>query len=83
MRAHYSDLATAAGVLDMARYADVVSPNKERVISSFTNSASGMVTSLVRDAHAAGLLVVPYTFRREKFLPARAFRQRLGPDPRR
>ena len=63
----YSDLITPNGLTTIRTYADVVSPNKARIISSFSNGPSGTVTSLVADAHQAGLLVVPYTLRRENF----------------
>lgn len=63
----YSDLITPTGLAAIKTYADVVSPNKTRVITSFANGPSGTVTNLVGDAHRVGLLVVPYTFRRENF----------------
>lgn len=67
----YSDLVTPTGLATIKTYADVVSLNKECVISSFANGPSGTVTSLVADAHQVGLLVVPFTFRRENnFLPS-------------
>lgn len=66
----YSDLVTPAGLAIIRTYADVVSTGKDRVIYSYANGPSGTVTSLVADAHRAGLMVVPYTFRRENyFLP--------------
>lgn len=67
----YSDLLTPAGLATIRTYADVVSPSKDRVISSFASGPAGTATSLVADAHQAGLLVVPFTFRRENnFLPS-------------
>ncbi len=66
----YADLVTAAGLREVARYADGVGPEKLQVIPR--DAAGGLTapTNLVRDAHAARLTVHPYTFRAENnFLP--------------
>ncbi len=67
----YADLVTPAGLREVARYADGIGPDKNQVIP---RDAAGFLlspTSLVRDAHRAGLVVHPYTFRAENtFLPA-------------
>jgi glycerophosphoryl diester phosphodiesterase len=66
----YGELATPAGLHGVARYADGVGPSKDYIVPRKPNGASDAPTSFVRDAHAAGLLVHPYTFRREnQFLP--------------
>ncbi|OYW45444.1 MAG: glycerophosphodiester phosphodiesterase [Sphingomonadales bacterium 12-68-11] len=65
----YAEMMTPAGLAFVARYAQVLGPDKESVIG---RDASGLraPSTLVADAHAAGLLVVPYTFRPENyFLP--------------
>ncbi len=65
----YDDLAKPAALREIATYADGIGPNKERVIP-IVGGALGTPTSLVSDAHAAGLQVHPYTFRNENnFLP--------------
>ncbi|MDO9409572.1 glycerophosphodiester phosphodiesterase [Patulibacter sp.] len=76
----YGQLATPAGLKGIARYADTVSPNTDYVIPrDATTGASLAPTSFVRDAHAAGLPVVVYTFRREnQFLP---LERRSSADP--
>ena len=67
----WADLTTAAGLAEIATYADVVGPNKDQVIARRPDVSLGEVTTLVPDAHAAGLLVHPYTLRNENpFLPA-------------
>ncbi|MDQ4118777.1 MAG: glycerophosphodiester phosphodiesterase, partial [Actinomycetota bacterium] len=67
----WADLVTAAGLNEIATYADAVGPAKDQVIPRGPDGALGASTSLVRDAHAAGLRVHPYTFRNEnEFLPA-------------
>jgi len=67
----FADLTTPAGLAEIATYADGIGPDKNRVIPRDTDDALAEPTSLVADAHAAGLLVHPYTFRNEnQFLPA-------------
>ncbi len=66
----YADLSTAAGLQDIAAYADGVGPSKDQIVPRTSTNASGTPTSFVNDAHAAGLVVHPYTFRAENtFLP--------------
>jgi len=66
----YRDIASAAGLLEVATYADGIGPAKDMVIPRDASGNLGSATSLVRDAHAAKLLVHPYTFRPENpFLP--------------
>ena len=65
----YDQMATPAGLREIARYADVVGPNKARVIP-VVGGRLAAPTALVGDAHARGLQVFPYTFRNEnQFLP--------------
>jgi glycerophosphoryl diester phosphodiesterase len=67
----YGDLATAAGLREVATYADGVGPFKDYIIPRDASNHSLPPTSFVADAHAAGLVVHPYTFRNEnQFLPA-------------
>ncbi len=71
----YGDLATAAGLRSVAAYADGVGPSKEYVIPRDAAGRSLPPTRFVADAHAAGLVVHPYTFRNEnQFLPLEARR---------
>jgi glycerophosphoryl diester phosphodiesterase len=66
----YGEMATAAGLRRIATYADGVGPWKNYIIPRTADDCSGQPTSFVRDAHKAGLVVHPYTFRRENtFLP--------------
>ncbi len=67
----YGELATPAGLASIAEYADGVGPSKDYIIPRNPDGTSGTPTAFVHDAHAAGLLVHPFTFRRENtFLPA-------------
>jgi len=66
----YADLVTPAGLAEIATYADGIGPSKDLIVPR--DSAGNLLepTSLVRDAHRAGLVVHPWTFRRENsFLP--------------
>jgi glycerophosphoryl diester phosphodiesterase len=75
----YRDLATPAGLASVARYADGVGPAKDYIVPRDAAGASLPPTTFVDDAHRAGLLVHPYTFRAENaFLPAEL---RSSPDP--
>jgi glycerophosphoryl diester phosphodiesterase len=71
----YADLATAAGLAGVAGYADGVGPNKALVVPRDPAGNRLEVTGLVRDAHRAGLVVHPWTFRRENFFLVPEFRQ--------
>jgi glycerophosphoryl diester phosphodiesterase len=77
--ATYADMATARGLEAVARYADAVGPAKAHVVPTDAHGRLREPASFVRDAHAAGLLVHPWTFRAENaFLPADC---RRGGDP--
>ncbi|WP_166038144.1 glycerophosphodiester phosphodiesterase [Sphingosinicella sp. YJ22] len=67
----YAEMVTPSGLADIALYADAVGPAKALIVPRGADGASLPPTSLVADAHAAGLLVFPWTFRSENFfLPA-------------
>lgn len=67
----YDDLLTPRGLAEIATYAAGVGPAKSRVIPRDANDGLAPPSSLVADAHAAGLRVIPWTFRAENvFLPA-------------
>lgn len=66
----YGDLMTPAGLKFVAGYADGIGPNKSSIVPRDAQQKLLTPTSLVSDAHKAGLVVHPYTFRRENnFLP--------------
>jgi glycerophosphoryl diester phosphodiesterase len=75
----YGQMATKQGLRDIAKYADIVSPDKSFIVPRDKDGRSLAPTTFVRDAHAARLQVVPYTFRAENtFLPAEL---RIGTVP--
>lgn len=74
-----SDLLTPRGLAEIAGYADAIGVNKSLLIPRDADGSLGAPTTLVADAHAAGLLVHAWTFRAEnEFLP-KAYRS--GADP--
>lgn len=75
----YADLATPTGLAEIARYADGVGANKNLIVPRDANGKLLTPTTLVVDAHRAGLLVHSWTFRNENtFLPLDL---RNGDDP--
>jgi glycerophosphoryl diester phosphodiesterase len=75
----YADLMTAAGMKEIATYANGVGPYKRSIINVDAQGNFLPPTSLVANAHAANLTVHPYTFRPENtFLPAPL--KAAGPD---
>ena len=59
----YADLATAAGLKEIAAYAKGAGTNKRLIVG--VSGANFTPTSLIADAHAAGLQVHTWTFRNE------------------
>src|SRR5882757_4394645 len=75
----YQDMITPAGLAEVATYATGIGPHKLQVIPRAPDDTLGEPTSLVENAHAAGLKVHAYTFRAEnQYLPVDL---RSGPDP--
>jgi glycerophosphoryl diester phosphodiesterase len=70
----YGDLMTPDGLAAIATYAQGIGPSKRSIVPQGPDGALLPPTSLVADAHKAGLLVHPYTFRDEP--------QFLAPDYR-
>ena len=68
--ATHADMVAPAGLREIARYAQCIGPHKALVLPVEGNRLAA-ATSLVADAHAAGLLVHVWTLRPENaFLPA-------------
>jgi glycerophosphoryl diester phosphodiesterase len=75
----YAQYLTPEGLRRLSRYVDGIGPDKNQIIPRRADGSLGQPTSLVGDAHAAGLTVHPYTFRAENmFLPTEL---RVGTDP--
>jgi glycerophosphoryl diester phosphodiesterase len=66
----YAAMVTPAGLSDIATYADAIGVETALIIPRDAAGAASTPTTLVADAHAAGLRVVVWTFRAEDvFLP--------------
>lgn len=76
----YADLATPEGLAEIATYADGVGVNKNLMIPRTGGGNLGAPTTLITDAHAAGLLVHGWTFRAENFFLPPAFKGPGGDD---
>ena len=75
----YADYLTPAGLKELSEFIDGLGPEKSQIIPRKADGTLGTPTTLVADAHAAGIKVIPYTFRAENtFLPAEL---RVGTDP--
>jgi glycerophosphoryl diester phosphodiesterase len=75
----YAQMASADGLKQIAKYADGIGPNKAMVIPRTMLGNLGEPTTLVKDAHAAGLKVHPWTFRRENFFLPLGLRSGINP----
>jgi glycerophosphoryl diester phosphodiesterase len=65
----YADLVTPAGLAQISQYASGIGANKDLIILR-ASGFLGSPTTLIRDAHQAGLIVHAWTFRAENtFLP--------------
>ncbi|MGV3710732.1 MAG: glycerophosphodiester phosphodiesterase family protein [Gemmatimonas sp.] len=74
----YGDLVTVAGLNGVNDYAAGIGPTRDLLIPRPGNIL-GSPTTLVMDAHAAGLLVHPYTFRAENNFLSNGYR--VGTTP--
>ncbi len=67
---HYRDMIKPEFLKSIAAYADWVSPDKTYIYPRDKDGRISKASSFVNDAHAAGLKVLPWTFRVEpQFLP--------------
>lgn len=64
---YYADIITTAGMGELGTYADGIGPWIGMITASTDGGGTYTLTDLVKNAHAAGMDVHPYTFRNEKF----------------
>ncbi len=77
----YADMATPAGLKDIARYADGIGANKNLIVPRDPVGNLKQPTRLIRDAHKARLLVHAWTFRNENTFLPNDFRQENPTHP--
>lgn len=70
----YAAMATPAGLKAVAAYAWGIGPNKDMIAAT-----SATPTTLIRDAHATGLRVHPWTFRAENYFLPSGYADGLNP----
>lgn len=80
--ATYAEMISPAGLKAIATYADGIGPAKTMIIPRSVLGTLGEATSLVHDAHAAGLKVHPWTFRRENYFLPLANKRGINPAGR-
>lgn len=78
----YDEMVSPRGLREVATYADVIAPPTRAVIPLGQDERLAAPTSLVADAHRAGLQVVVWTFRPENAFLAADFRNGAGPNAR-
>ncbi|WP_084583277.1 glycerophosphodiester phosphodiesterase [Sphingomonas azotifigens] len=72
--ASYKEMATPEGLKAVAKYAYGIGPELTQILAT-----DGTPSTLVADAHAAGLKLHPWTFRAENFFLMPSYR--VGTDP--
>ena len=78
----YADMMTPVGLAEVARYADILAPDTRSIIPLLPDGRLGSPAPVVSDAHRAGLVVMPWTFRPENQFLAADFRETGGPTER-
>jgi glycerophosphoryl diester phosphodiesterase len=73
----YADYLTPAGLRGLSRFVDGIGPEKNQVVPRNPDGTLGRPSSLVANAHAAGLVPHPYTF----VVRRRRARHRSAVDP--
>jgi glycerophosphoryl diester phosphodiesterase len=76
----YAQMLTPAGLHRIATYADAIAPPTRMIIPLGADGRLAHPTTLVRDAHEAGLQVQPYTFRPENIFIAADFHDGGAPE---
>ncbi|TWI62157.1 glycerophosphoryl diester phosphodiesterase [Pseudoduganella lurida] len=78
----FAQMATPAGLRDVAQYADTFAPPTRALIPWGADGRLAAPTAIVADARAAGLRVEPWTFRPENRFMAADFRDGAGDNAR-
>jgi glycerophosphoryl diester phosphodiesterase len=76
----YADMVTPAGLADIAAYADGIGAEKNVLIPRNQDGTLAAPSPVIGDAHAAGLDVHAWTFRRENQFLAADFRSSADPN---
>lgn len=75
----YADMVTPSGLVEIAKYASGLGPAKSLVIGRDTLGRLSGSKGLVAAAHEAGLVVHPWTFRRENYFLPTDYKRGIDP----
>ena len=78
----YRQMMTPAGLAEIARYADILAPDTRSIIPLGPDGKLTAPAPVTADAHKAGLVVMPWTFRPENYFLAADFKDGNGPAAR-
>ncbi|MEE8658609.1 Glycerophosphoryl diester phosphodiesterase [Acetobacteraceae bacterium EV16G] len=79
---NFGAFMTPAGLRKVSRFANVIGPSNADLIPRRKDGSWGRPTSLIADAHEAGLLVHSYTARPENLFLPRELRNGAAPEAR-
>jgi len=74
----FQRMMAPAGLAEIAGYADILAPDTRAIIPLAADGTLGAVAPVTADAHKAGLVVMPWTFRPENVFLAKNFRNGEG-----
>jgi len=70
---YYDEITTKSGIKNLAQYVDGIGPSIGMIVDNHSTAEQLEFSDLVQNAHEHGLLVHPYTFRKERMaMPAYA-----------
>jgi len=78
----YRQMMAPAGLAEIAGYADILAPDTRSIIPLGPDGRLAAVAPVTADAHKAGLVVMPWTFRPENYFLAKDFQNDAGPAAR-
>jgi len=78
----YTQMLTPQGLATIKTYANAIGPSRDLIYPRSALGKLGPLSSLVEDAHSAGLDVHPWTFRPENYFLAAPYRSSLNPRAR-
>ena len=78
----YRQMMAPAGLAEIAGYADILAPDTRSIIPLGPEGRLAAVAPVTADAHKAGLVVMPWTFRPENYFLAKDFQNDAGPAAR-
>ncbi|WBO24070.1 glycerophosphodiester phosphodiesterase [Sphingomonas abietis] len=78
----FQQMMEPAGLAEIKRYADILAPDTRTIIPLGPDKKMVAPSPVTADAHRAGLVVMPWTFRPENYFLAADFQNGAGPAAR-